>query len=46
MRKDTEFKTRVNDIRSMVETFHLTVNEVMNAMKIPEAERERYLAAI
>lgn len=40
------FKTRLNDIRSMVENFNLTVNEVMNAMKIPESERERYLAAI
>lgn len=46
MRNDTEFKTRLNDIRNMIETFNLTVNEVMNAMKIPESERERYLAAI
>lgn len=46
MRNDTEFRTRLNDIRNMIETFNLTVNEVMNAMKIPESERERYLAAI
>ena len=46
MRNDTEFRTRLNDIRNMIETFNLTVNEVMSAMKIPESERERYLAAI
>lgn len=46
MRNETEFRTRLNDIRNMIETFNLTVNEVMSAMKIPESERERYLAAI
>ncbi len=46
MRNDTEFRTRLSDIRNMIEAFNLAVNEVMNAMKIPESERERYLAAI
>ena len=46
MRNDTEFKTRVSDIRNMVETFHLTIDEVLKAMKIPESEHARYIAAI
>lgn len=46
MRNDTEFKTRVNDIRNMVETFNLTIDEVLKAMKIPESEHARYIAAI
>lgn len=46
MRNDTEFRTRLIDIQNMIETFNLTVNDVMNAMKIPESERERYLAAL
>ncbi len=46
MRNDTEFKTRVNDIRNMVETFNLSIDEVLKAMKIPESEHARYIAAI
>lgn len=46
MRNDTEFKTRLADIRNMVEAFNLTVTEVLVAMKIPESEHARYLAAI
>lgn len=46
MRNDTEFKTRLDDIRNMVQTFHLTVIDVLKAMKIPESEYERYIAAL
>ncbi len=46
MRNDTEFKTRVNDIRNMIETFNLSIDEVLRAMKIPESEHARYIAAI
>ena len=46
MRNDTEFKTRLADIRNMVETFNLAVVDVLEAMKIPESEHERYIAAI
>jgi len=46
MRNDTEFKTRLADIRNMVETFNLTVVDVLKAMKIPESEHERYIPAL
>ena len=46
MCKDTEFKTRLVVIRNMVEAFNLTVADVLKAMKIPESEHERYIAAI
>ena len=46
MRNDTEFKTRLADIRNMVETFNLSVADVLNAMKIPESDHERYITAL
>ncbi len=46
MRNDTEFKTRLDDIRNLIETLNMTVDEVLKAMRIPEAEHARYLAAL
>ena len=46
MRNDTEFKTRLDDIRHMVEAFNLSVAEVLKAMRIPESEHARYIAAL
>ncbi len=46
MRNDTEFKTRLDVIRNLVETLNMTVDEVLKAMRIPESEHARYLAAL
>ena len=46
MRNETEFKTRLDAIRNMVETFNLALVDVLNALKIPESEHERYISAL
>ncbi len=40
------FMTRLDDVRNLVETLNMTVDEVLKAMKIPESEYARYLAAL
>lgn len=46
MRNDTEFRAQLRAIKNVMESFHVTVYQALDALKIPESERARYLAAI
>ncbi len=38
----TEEKTKLTDIRNIMETLKVTLNQALDALKIPEDEREKY----
>ena len=40
------FDANMGSIRAMVSELHLTVEQAMNVLKIPQNERERYKAAL
>ena len=40
------FDANIGSIRAMVSELHLTVEQAMNVLKIPQNERERYKAAL
>jgi len=42
----TAFVTNVAALINIMENFHVSVHEAMKVLKIPEAEFERYIAAI
>lgn len=46
LRMDTEEKTRLNDIRNLMETLKLTAEQAMAALKMPENEQEKYMKLI
>ena len=43
---ETEKKSRLEDIRSLMETLNLTVQQAMNALKIPADKQKEYLTLI
>ena len=42
----TEFRTRLESIKNVMESFKVSAQQAMEALKIPEAERPKYLANI
>ena len=45
-RVETRKETVLTSIRNLMETMSLTVTEAMNALKIPEDERQKYIEAL
>ncbi|MBR3795150.1 MAG: hypothetical protein IKK34_03865 [Clostridia bacterium] len=46
IRNDAAFKTRVEAIIGIMESFNVSVHDAMKALKIPESDYARYIAAI
>lgn len=43
---ETVFKTNVEIIRKVVRYFHITVQEALNVLEIPESEHTRYISSV
>ena len=46
MRDEVEVRTKLVDIKNIMETLKLTAQQAMDALKIPDADRTKYLAKI
>ena len=46
MRNEKEYETRTSDIKNVMETFKVTIEQAMDALKIPVSERNIYLSRI
>ena len=44
--KEGRKEERLASIRNLMETLHLTVQQAMDALKIPRAEQERYASRL
>ena len=45
-RAEGKAETSLNDIRNVMEGFKVTAQQAMDVLKIPPAEREKYLARL
>ena len=46
MRTEKEIETRIIDIRNIMDSLKMTVEQAMDALKVPQNDREKYLARI
>ncbi|MBR5732123.1 MAG: hypothetical protein IKX80_01635 [Lachnospiraceae bacterium] len=46
MQEEKERETITEAIKNIMETLKLTVNQAMDALKIPDSEREEYLSRL
>ena len=46
MRTEKEIETRIIDIKNIMESLKMTVEQAMDALKVPQSDRSKYLARI